>query len=747
MINDSIDNLRLDINKPRVRASISVRKGDTKTRTLHICLTSNGSVYPLDNVLMAELLINKPDGKICDQDMVIDGNELQYTFRTQDTNVEGECICQIRLTFKDGACLTAPEFTMYVYNMIQNQNTITSQNEYGALVAALTEANDLRQYVQESVIEVSQKATECAENVATVVEAAIVAETAAATASSAMERVTSDAETVETYKNAVMSAKEEVSAAKTAIDNTSSDILLAKEEVLNTKEVVKTSATQVETSKAAAVLAEENAKASENAALTAKQIAEECVVRTHASELAAKAAADAAAFSEDNASISEANAKESENNAYVSEANANASKLAAKLAEAQALIYEQECNEHDINCKASADAAALSEGNAKVSEDNAKDSEGWCKYYYEHMSQEGSLVLGETELTAFRGDHGKVAYEHSQLTSGNPHNVTYVDVGADMSGSAAKALNDANDYTDAKIADLINGAPSTLDTLKEIADAFTADHAVVEALDQAIGSKATKTELQTHEDDTVKHITSAERTTWNNKAEKTVATTSAAGLMGALDKSKLDGVEANANNYAHPTHGAKTSGLYKITVDELGHVSAATAVTKADITNLGIPGQDTNTNTTYSLTQDASDGHKITLTPSSGTAQTITIPDNNTKNTAGSTDTSSKIFLIGATSQGANPQTYSHDTAYVGTDGCLYSGGKKVFAPTEATGTLAAGATSVAISNAAITTSSTIEVFTNTFGVAPTAVAVVAGKVTLTFDKQSAAVSVKVRIS
>ena len=50
----------------------------------------------------------------------------------------------------------------------------------------------------------------------------------------------------------------------------------------------------------------------------------------------------------------------------------------------------------------------------------------------------------------------------------------------------------------------------------------------------------------------------------------------------------------------------------------------------------------------------------------------------NTKNTAGSTDTSSKIFLIGATSQAANPQTYSHDTAYVGTDGCLYSNSTKV---------------------------------------------------------------------
>lgn len=35
-----------------------------------------------------------------------------------------------------------------------------------------------------------------------------------------------------------------------------------------------------------------------------------------------------------------------------------------------------------------------------------------------------------------------------------------------------------------------------------------------------------------------------------------------------------------------------------------------------------------------------------------------------TKNTAGSTDTSSKIFLVGATSQAANPQTYSDNQVY-----------------------------------------------------------------------------------
>ena len=39
------------------------------------------------------------------------------------------------------------------------------------------------------------------------------------------------------------------------------------------------------------------------------------------------------------------------------------------------------------------------------------------------------LALGETSSTAYRGDRGKSAYDHSQLTSGNPHNVSKNDVG------------------------------------------------------------------------------------------------------------------------------------------------------------------------------------------------------------------------------------------------------------------------------------------------------------------------------
>lgn len=80
------------------------------------------------------------------------------------------------------------------------------------------------------------------------------------------------------------------------------------------------------------------------------------------------------------------------------------------------------------------------------------------------------------------------------------------------------------------------------------------------------------------------------------------ASDSQAGLMSAADKAKLDGIADNANNYTHPAHDAAPEGLYKVTVDALGHVTATTAVAKADITGLGIPAQDT----TYTAFKGAS---------------------------------------------------------------------------------------------------------------------------------------------
>ena len=63
------------------------------------------------------------------------------------------------------------------------------------------------------------------------------------------------------------------------------------------------------------------------------------------------------------------------------------------------------------------------------------------------------------------------------------------------------------------------------------------------------------------------------------------------------------------------------------------------------------------------------------------------------------------------------------------------------------TGTLTAGSTSITLSDASITTSSTIDIYVSTFGIQPTNAVVSTGSITLTFLAQSADISVKVRVS
>lgn len=78
----------------------------------------------------------------------------------------------------------------------------------------------------------------------------------------------------------------------------------------------------------------------------------------------------------------------------------------------------------------------------------------WNGSGYSQMSAE--LALGSTSSTAHRGDHGAAAYTHSQLTSGNPHNVTAADIGVESGADVTDAEN---------VEDAITGV--TADTLTD----------------------------------------------------------------------------------------------------------------------------------------------------------------------------------------------------------------------------------------------------------------------------------------
>lgn len=78
----------------------------------------------------------------------------------------------------------------------------------------------------------------------------------------------------------------------------------------------------------------------------------------------------------------------------------------------------------------------------------------------EYVQMLGSLVLGETADTAYRGDRGKIAYDHSQLTAGNPHNTTKANVGL----GNVDNTSDINKPISTAVQTALNGKANTVHT-------------------------------------------------------------------------------------------------------------------------------------------------------------------------------------------------------------------------------------------------------------------------------------------
>lgn len=80
----------------------------------------------------------------------------------------------------------------------------------------------------------------------------------------------------------------------------------------------------------------------------------------------------------------------------------------------------------------------------------------WSGTAYAVVSE--TLALGTTASTAFRGDQGKAAYDHSQLTNGNPHNVTKTDVGLGNVENKSSATI-LGEMTDENVTDALGYTP------------------------------------------------------------------------------------------------------------------------------------------------------------------------------------------------------------------------------------------------------------------------------------------------
>ena len=171
-----------------------------------------------------------------------------------------------------------------------------------------------------------------------------------------------------------------------------------------------------------------------------------------------------------------------------------------------------------------------------------------------------------------------------------------------------------------RITNLDNRVTTEVDRLEELIDSSSSE--ITNDLNVEIQArKDGDAQLQTN----INNLQS----TMNTELAKKVGKVTVAGSGNAVTTASISGDTltltkgATYNNYVHPAGSApsKASGFYKFSTDSTSHVASVTAVTKADITALGIPAQ--NTNTTYTFANGSAGN--FTVTPSGGSAQTVSV--------------------------------------------------------------------------------------------------------------------------
>lgn len=171
-----------------------------------------------------------------------------------------------------------------------------------------------------------------------------------------------------------------------------------------------------------------------------------------------------------------------------------------------------------------------------------------------------------------------------------------------------------------RITNLDNRVTTEVDRLEELIESSSSE--IINDLNVEIQArKDGDAQLQTN----INNLQS----TMNTELAKKVGKVTVAGSGNAVTTASISGDTltltkgATYNNYVHPAGSApsKSSGFYKFSTDSTSHVASVTAVTKADITALGIPTQ--NTNTTYTFANGSAGN--FTVTPSGGSAQTVSV--------------------------------------------------------------------------------------------------------------------------
>lgn len=248
-----------------------------------------------------------------------------------------------------------------------------------------------------------------------------------------------------------------------------------------------------------------------------------------------------------------------------------------------------------------------SDDNCYMPPDNGKASTGVYINMYQRVEVADNVLLNvDSGVFATIGDIQELTQllnSHTENTD-NPHNVTKQQLGlgdvdntSDLNKPVSVPVQEALDayyaqltaYTDKEIADLIDGAPTTLDTLKELADAINDNKSIQEALDAAIGEKANQNEFDSH----VATVASS-TASGHVKVDNALSSTSTNPVQNKIINNKIEALGNSISNLAesllqrlsnHIDTYASTSAYGHVKVDNALNLNSTNPVQNNTITN------------------------------------------------------------------------------------------------------------------------------------------------------------------
>ena len=146
------------MQKSGAQWSIDVKLNDVNSRRIVISLTDGGKAFILGGDMIATIYGKKTDGNVIYKDCAIENGMAIVDVEKQLITAAGTVECELRIYDSNAAgaqLLTTPRFNIEVYDVLTDENRITSMSDYSALASetvksqeATKRANDISEMLE-----------------------------------------------------------------------------------------------------------------------------------------------------------------------------------------------------------------------------------------------------------------------------------------------------------------------------------------------------------------------------------------------------------------------------------------------------------------------------------------------------------------------------------------------------------------------------------------------------------------------